>query len=261
MSQLFDPTQPKCLLDIAVVALLAYQGVMFWLLPQKWRIPYFACSFIFWRLGYNAGIGWLLHNQSHHKRLVAWAKKTKIFNNPANGDQPRPALWRFLKTELEKQIPRDYKFEDAPIEYNTWLLFRRVADTILMSDFISYVLFAAACGGRPQNEKLPMTLARWAGGWALVLFNLWVKLDAHRVVKDFAWYWGDFFFLIDQNLTFDGVFELAPHPMYSVGYAGFYGISMMAASYKVLFISIFGHVAQLIFLAMVESPHIDRTYN
>lgn len=49
--------------------------------------------------------------------------------------------------------------------------------------------------------------------------------------------------------------------MYSVGYAGYYGISMMAASYKVLFISIIAHAAQLIFLALVESPHIERTYN
>lgn len=71
----------------------------------------------------------------------------------------------------------------------------------------------------------------------------------------------DFFYLIEQELTFDGVFEMAPHPMYSIGYAGYYGISMMAASYDVLFISILAHAAQFAFLAVVENPHIEKTYN
>ncbi|EME40692.1 hypothetical protein DOTSEDRAFT_74291 [Dothistroma septosporum NZE10] len=260
VSQLFDPTQPKNVSDLIIVGALVGQVLLMYILPKQLRVPVFAIVFLFWRWCYNFGIGWLLHNQSHHKLLLAWAKKTRIFETPERGN-PRPALYKFIKHELEAKIPKDYKFEEAPIEYNTWLLFRRVVDLILMSDFTAFVLFAFANGGRPDNEKLAMTVGRWVGGWALILFNLWVKLDAHRVVGDFAWFWGDFFFLIDQDLTFDGVYDLAPHPMYSIGYVGFYGIAMLAASYKVLFISIIAHAAQLAFLAIVESPHIDRVYN
>lgn len=261
VSQLFDPTQPKNASDIAIVTVLLYLCGLLYILPQSLKVPVFAVIFLFWRSCYNAGIGWLLHNQSHHKRLTNLAKRYGIFENPESGKNSQPFLYKFLKQELEAKIPMDYKFEDAPLEYNTWLLFRRVVDLILMCDFTSYCLFAVACGGRPEGEAMVMTIARWACGIALILFNLWVKLDAHRVVKDFAWYWGDFFYLIDQELTFDGVFELAPHPMYSVGYAGYYGISMMAASYKVLFISIIAQSMQFAFLALVESPHIEKTYN
>ena len=195
---------------------------------------------------------------------MAWAKKSKLFVKPDDKDKganPRPRLYRFLKTEMERKIPEDYKFEDAPIEFNTWLVFRRVVDLILMCDFVSYMLFAIACSSRPTDEGFAITAMRWVFGMALFVFNIWVKLDAHRVVKDYAWYWGDFFYFIDQQLTFDGVFQMFPHPMYTVGYAGYYGISLMAASYNVLFISIIAHVAQLAFLVWVESPHIEKIYN
>lgn len=261
VSQLLSPTQPKNISDIVVLSVLGLHILMLYLLPPSLRIPFFAIVFLFWRASYNGGIGILLYIQSNGRQLTTWARRSALFEHPTTGKNPHPRLYNILRHEMETKIPKDYKFEDAPLEYNTWLVFRRVVDLILMCDFVSYCCFAVANAGTPVGEKLPMTLARWAAGIALVLFNLWVKLDAHRVVKDFAWYWGDFFYLIDQELTFDGVFEMAPHPMYSVGYAGFYGISLCAASYKVLFISIVAHAAQFAFLTMVENPHIEKTYN
>jgi phosphatidylethanolamine N-methyltransferase len=255
VSQLLDPRQPKNLSDLIVLGILALHILLLYILPQCMRRPTFAIIYLFWRASYNIGIGYL------HRRLVTWAKRWSLFQDPATGKNPRPWLYTLLKRELEAKIPDDYEFEKIPIEYNTWLVFRRVVDLILMCDFVSYCLFAIACGGRPVGEGLAMTITRWFAGFVLVGFNLWVKLDAHRVVKDYAWYWGDFFYLIDQELTFDGVFEMAPHPMYSVGYAGYYGISMMAASYSVLFISIIAHAAQFAFLVYVENPHIEKTYN
>jgi phosphatidylethanolamine N-methyltransferase len=261
VSQLLSPSQPKNLSDLLILGVLVVLIFLLIILPNSISIPFFALAFLFWRACYNVGIGYLLQIQSDDQMLVVWATRSGIFQNPATGKNPHPKLYALLKREMETKIPKDYKFEDAPIEYNTWLAFRRVVDLILMCDFVSYCCFAIACARYPVGESWYITLGRWLGGIILFMFNLWVKLDAHRVVKDYAWYWGDFFYLIDQELTFDGVFEMAPHPMYSVGYAGYYGISLMAASYKVLFISIIAHAAQFAFLTLVENPHIDKTYN
>jgi phosphatidylethanolamine N-methyltransferase len=261
VSQLLDPRQPKNFSDAVVLVILALHILLAYMLPASSKGPVFACVYILWRTAYNLGIGILLRQQSKYRLLESWAKRWKLFEPPSSGKNPRPWLYRLLKRELEAKIPQDYAFEAAPLEYNTWLVFRRVVDLILMCDFVSYCLFAIVSAHKPEDESYPMTVARWSIGLALFGFNLWVKLDAHRVVKDYAWYWGDFFYLIDQDLTFDGVFEMAPHPMYSIGYAGYYGISALAASYQVLFISVAAHLAQFAFLVWVENPHIDKIYN
>lgn len=108
--------------------------------------------------------------------------------------------------------------KSMPVEFNAWMLFRVLVDLILFNDFFSYILFVAAYWRRPQLEDVFDGL-RVAGGVCLILVNLWVKCDAHRVVQDYAWYWGDFFFLRSEGeLAFDGVFSLVPHPMYTLGY-------------------------------------------
>ncbi|KAI1175341.1 phosphatidylethanolamine N-methyltransferase [Nemania sp. FL0916] len=259
--QMLDPRQPKNLGDIIVLAVLGAHILALYSLPSPLNKYVFAAIYLFWRAAYNVGIGILLRWQSNDNKLVAWAQKWQLFELPSTGKNPRPWLYNLLKRESETEIHSEFDFDSAPIEYNTWLVFRRFVDLILLCDFVSYILFAIACTHTPIGEPMFMTMVRWLLGLAIVGFNFWVKVDALRVVKDYAWYWGDFFFLVDQELTFDGVFEMAPHPMYSIGYAGYYGISMMAGSYEVLFISILAHACQFAFLVLVENPHIEKIYN
>ncbi|ANB15483.1 phosphatidylethanolamine N-methyltransferase [Sugiyamaella lignohabitans] len=256
---LLDPRLKKSLSELAIVSILLSYVVLYFWLPAKARPWVFFFMFAFWRAAYNAGIGWLLSEQSNHKTLTRWAQDLNLFDKEKSGNS---TLHQLIKRDLSVKFTNDpvYDFYKVPLEYNTWLVFRNFVDLVLMSDFTCYMLLAFSCASSTSHSWI-VVIGRWTAGIILFLFNLWVKLDAHRVVKDYAWYWGDFFFLEDVNLTFDGVFEMAPHPMYSIGYAGFYGISLMAASYTLFFASVLAHAAQFAFLIIVENPHIEKTYN
>ncbi|KAJ2827820.1 phosphatidylethanolamine N-methyltransferase [Coemansia furcata] len=169
-------------------------------------------------------------------------------------------IYLWLKSELEAKMGPDYSFEAVPIEFNAWLLYRQLVDLILLNDFTAYFFLCSCYIGSASDSEPWHAFLRIAGGLILLAFNLWVKVDAHRVVKDYAWYWGDFFFLIEQSLTFDGVFEMAPHPMYSIGYAGYYGGSLITGSYTIFYASLAAHMLQFLFLSFVENPHIEKTY-
>lgn len=48
--------------------------------------------------------------------------------------------------------------------------------------------------------------------------------------------------------------------MYSVGYAGYYAMSLLTFSPAVLFVSLAAHACQFGFLNWFETPHIERVY-
>lgn len=57
-----------------------------------------------------------------------------------------------------------------------------------MNDFTTYVCFALSWfNTSPQSSIFLGDTLRWLGGIFLIVFNIWVKIDAQRVVKDFAW--------------------------------------------------------------------------
>jgi len=182
LSSIFNPKKPKTALDLLVLGVLLFQVVLFILCPPPIRRPTMLALFIFWRTAYDLGLGYLLHEQSVRRGLIAWVKDRAIFSPQHN---PRRYTW--IKTELCDKMGPDYNFEKVPVEFNTWLLFRRLVDLILVNDFVSYALFAIAFVQFPEGHGWAVHTLRWIAGWLVAIFNIWVKIDAHRVVKDFAW--------------------------------------------------------------------------
>ncbi|KAF5366832.1 hypothetical protein D9758_006516 [Tetrapyrgos nigripes] len=251
---LFHPAYPKSHIDILNLVLLGSQIFVFLLLPRSVSRVVFFLYFAFWRAAYDAGLGWVLTKQSKKKWIVREVQKRGWLD-----EKRRPAVRNWIRKQLAGKMGKDYSFDELPLEYNSWLLFRQAVDIILLNDFVAYCMFAFACFRVPDDLSTFVHVMRWIAGLALIGFNLWVKTEAHNVVKDYGWYWGDCFFQRGA-LVFDGVFELAPHPMYSVGYAGYYGLSLIIGSYGILFVSLVAHAAQFAFLVFFENPHIERMY-
>lgn len=254
LTTLFHPGYAKSHLDLLNLGSLALQIIVFFLLPRRSSRLFFLFYFGFWRAAYDAGLGYVLTKQSKKRWIVKEIQRLGWLD-----ERRRLGIRDWIRDQLAGKMGKDYSFDELPLEYNTWLLFRQIVDLILVNDFLSYCLFAFSCFRVPTGLSTGVHIMRWLGGIALIGFNLWVKTEAHNVVKDYGWYWGDVFFQ-RGNLVFDGVFELAPHPMYSVGYAGYYGLSLISGCYAVLFVSLAAHAAQFAFLLFFENPHIERMY-
>eukprot|EP01061_Rhynchopus_euleeides_P003561 TRINITY_DN12830_c0_g1_i1.p1 TRINITY_DN12830_c0_g1~~TRINITY_DN12830_c0_g1_i1.p1 ORF type:complete len:576 (+),score=270.60 TRINITY_DN12830_c0_g1_i1:42-1730(+) len=241
------PTQLYILSFVTVLA-----TILLWGTVPDW---FFIVSFVIWRLGYNVGIGLMLHYQSNGFYFSKWFR----------GWVAKPE-YKWVKDRLEsgvvlkldgKEVP--YVMSEYSDDFNAWIVFRIVVNIILANDLVSYLVFAVVYCRVPESIGL-LDIMFYLVGAGLIVFALWSKADAHRVLGNFAWYWGDFFFVLDGDLTFDGIFQMFPHPMYTVGYCFYYGLSLVSQSYVVFYWSVIAHIMQMVFLVFVENPHIEKIY-
>jgi phosphatidylethanolamine N-methyltransferase len=155
------------------------------------------------------------------------------------------------------------QFNALPAEAGAWLMFRRLVDVVLNCDLAAYFLLCAQvhrCAGRAARHVHLRSVWRSASFSRSLLSG--ASTTPTLSLARFAWYWGDFFFLCDQDLNFSrGVYAIFPHPMYTVGYFFMYGFALLSSSYTVLVVSLVAHAMQLVFLKYVEDPHIEKTYD
>ncbi|KAJ3114146.1 phosphatidylethanolamine N-methyltransferase [Physocladia obscura] len=270
---------PTAAFDWLILASVALSLSVFALTAAHIPRFYFLLLFIFWRTAYNLLLGLLLRLQSDFNWLVRSAKKLGFGPNP--GKRRGPWQTYIIEQIIKKLEIDDEEFNNLPVEFTTWILFRAFVDTVLVNDFLSHTLFAIAYFKSPVFDGSGPELfgigwrdwLRYSAGCILLLINYGIKIEGNRSVSDFAWYWGDFFFFqipeqsSSEQSKFDfspipppTSFELAPHPMYSVGYIGFYATALIAKSYTVFFVSLAAHITQIAFFFFVESWHFERTY-
>jgi len=106
VSEIFDMSKKKSAFDILTLAVMGLQILLFLTLPTTLKRWLFLFLFIFWRAGYNAGLGYLLKLQSERRGLVALAREKGVFDKDRGG-----AWYSWLKEELSCKMEADYDFD------------------------------------------------------------------------------------------------------------------------------------------------------
>ena len=222
-----------------------------------------------WRMAYNLGIGLGLYHQSKSLALTRWMKELQ--------KNPFSPTYQFVRDILvsaigEKHV-QDHKL---PADYYVWILTRNLIAIVESNDILCFTLCALKYGiyiriygmnevdgtFRVNEESEGLLNTVWdLMGVLLITLSLWGRISAGRKAGEYAWYWGDFFFIRTQSTRItDGIFELFPHPMYTVGYCWIYGCALLARSTTILLLAMVMHISQLLFLWIVEYPHVDKLY-
>jgi phosphatidylethanolamine N-methyltransferase len=184
----------------------------------------FVIHALLWRLWHTVGIGAILVGQSKNKSYVR----------------------HFLKFGETR--------EDA------WRQWKGVYFVSLSMTHASFVAAAWKMYHLPSSDE-GMALFRHTVGIMLVALQVWTAFSIHESLGEFGWFYGDFFFDLPRpHLTYSGIYRYLNNPERLIGCAGIWGIVLMASSAPIFLVGLFSHVCALLFLNLVESPHMQKLY-
>jgi phosphatidylethanolamine N-methyltransferase len=106
LTALFHPSYPKSHFDLLNLGLLGMQLLLFFFLPYSISRPFFLCYFAFWRAAYDAGLGWVLTQQSKRKWVVREIQRLGWLD-----EKRRPAVRSWIRAQLVGKMGKDYSFD------------------------------------------------------------------------------------------------------------------------------------------------------
>jgi phosphatidylethanolamine N-methyltransferase len=124
---------------------------------------------------YNVGIGYILYSQSNYSSF------SNLFEKYSKETWFKTFFNKNFSTKLDH-----YDIDSYPNDFNAWMAYRTVVDFILSSDFACYVFFALSFWEYPASLTF-LDIVYYIIGVVLIIFNIWAKSDALRVLGDFAW--------------------------------------------------------------------------
>ena len=246
---------------------LGMAGLPYLGMASNWHIFLVA---LFWRFMYNGFLGMILHQQSKTKFLTKWI--ATIQDAPS---ERFSATRHFINWLLRGTAGCNEPLSVFPAGFNAWMLNMQWVNVILPLDVLAFVLvvarsfevddcvFQSSTLISAQTIEILCTstdILSYVGGVLLFGFSVVGKHSAFKVIGHYAWFWGDFFYGLDLKLKFDGIFDVVPHPMYTVGYGWMYGCALITRSSDVTVLALGSHLLQIGFLVFVEDPHIQKLY-
>ena len=101
-------------------------------------------------------------------------------------------------------------------------------------------------------------------GLALIMLSVWSFKSTYDAVGDFGWFYGDFFVserYYKSSICYTGIYRFLNNPDCVTGYAGQYGLALICQSWVVFTLAAFSHICHIIFLNLVEIPHMHKLYS
>jgi phosphatidylethanolamine N-methyltransferase len=106
LTALFHPAYPKSHFDLLNLGLLGSQLLLFYFLPRSISRLCFLFYFAFWRAAYDAGLGWILTQQSKKKWVVREVQRRGWLD-----EERRPAVRNWIRAQLVRKMGKDYSFD------------------------------------------------------------------------------------------------------------------------------------------------------